>query len=293
MPFLCISSDLQHIRDWKPQPGHPCPHLYPCVWPEVSHQHAAPQREHTQAPEREWWVETQKNCHNAPCVPTQSECHVITIAHTQPVFVSVNLLDLELLRSVKLSRFQPRGHRHRSKTLWLRRKKCTGHWRWRWELGFAPVLSSHCLVLVHDSKLAVFQPQPLAFLEEDIREVLKRETGADIFSRADQPNYRLWKQNVGAVTTLLQAAIQHFLGKSWFCWFDFRWMGLQERCESLWCWTPGRKTASIFRSFRSSSTMHKWAVMVMLHWLQPTPRDQLAAGSVISAEWQNASFNSC
>lgn len=58
------------------------------------------------------------------------------------------------------------------------------------------------------STLILFQPQPLAFLEEDIREVLKRETGADIFSRADQPDYRLWKQNVGAVTTLLQVLIQ-------------------------------------------------------------------------------------
>nr|XP_020455610.1 myb-related protein A isoform X2 [Monopterus albus] len=40
------------------------------------------------------------------------------------------------------------------------------------------------------------EPQPLAFLEEDIREVLKQETGADIFNRADiQPDYRAWKQN--------------------------------------------------------------------------------------------------
>uniref|UniRef100_A0A665WLA8 V-myb avian myeloblastosis viral oncogene homolog-like 1 n=1 Tax=Echeneis naucrates TaxID=173247 RepID=A0A665WLA8_ECHNA len=41
------------------------------------------------------------------------------------------------------------------------------------------------------------EPQPLAFLEEDIREVLKQETGADIFNRADvQPDYRAWKHNV-------------------------------------------------------------------------------------------------
>ncbi|TWW71008.1 Myb-related protein A [Takifugu flavidus] len=40
------------------------------------------------------------------------------------------------------------------------------------------------------------EPQPLAFLEEDIREVLKQETGADIFSRVDQPDYRLWKQTI-------------------------------------------------------------------------------------------------
>ncbi|KAK1885486.1 Myb-related protein A [Dissostichus eleginoides] len=36
------------------------------------------------------------------------------------------------------------------------------------------------------------EPQPLAFLEEDIREVLKQETGSDIFNRADtQPDYRI------------------------------------------------------------------------------------------------------
>ncbi|XP_019129219.2 myb-related protein A isoform X3 [Larimichthys crocea] len=41
------------------------------------------------------------------------------------------------------------------------------------------------------------EPQPLAFLEEDIREVLKQETGADIFNRADiQPDYRVWKHNI-------------------------------------------------------------------------------------------------
>ncbi|KAG7225058.1 hypothetical protein INR49_014513 [Caranx melampygus] len=41
------------------------------------------------------------------------------------------------------------------------------------------------------------EPQPLAFLEEDIREVLKQETGADIFNRADvQTDYRAWKHNV-------------------------------------------------------------------------------------------------
>lgn len=42
--------------------------------------------------------------------------------------------------------------------------------------------------------LPPLQPQPLAFLEEDIREVLKQETGADIFNRADvQTDYRTWK----------------------------------------------------------------------------------------------------
>ncbi|XP_042366595.1 myb-related protein A isoform X1 [Plectropomus leopardus] len=41
------------------------------------------------------------------------------------------------------------------------------------------------------------EPQPLAFLEEDIREVLKQETGADIFNRADvQSDYRAWKHNI-------------------------------------------------------------------------------------------------
>lgn len=39
-------------------------------------------------------------------------------------------------------------------------------------------------------------PQPLAYLEEDIREVLKKETGADIFTRADhQPEFRTWKHD--------------------------------------------------------------------------------------------------
>ncbi|XP_023650123.1 myb-related protein A isoform X1 [Paramormyrops kingsleyae] len=38
-------------------------------------------------------------------------------------------------------------------------------------------------------------PQPLALLEEDIREVLKEETGTDIFTRGDlQPEGRSWKQ---------------------------------------------------------------------------------------------------
>ncbi|XP_028288372.1 myb-related protein A isoform X2 [Parambassis ranga] len=41
------------------------------------------------------------------------------------------------------------------------------------------------------------EPQPLAFLEEDIREVLKQETGTDIFNRADiQQDYRTWKHNM-------------------------------------------------------------------------------------------------
>ncbi|KAK0134602.1 Myb-related protein A [Merluccius polli] len=41
------------------------------------------------------------------------------------------------------------------------------------------------------------EPQPLAFLEEDIREVLKQETGADIFIRTDpQPDYNTWKHNM-------------------------------------------------------------------------------------------------
>ncbi|KAM8881111.1 myb-related protein A isoform 3-T3 [Synchiropus picturatus] len=41
------------------------------------------------------------------------------------------------------------------------------------------------------------EPQPLAFLEEDIREVLKQETGTDIFNRTDfQTDYRMWKHNM-------------------------------------------------------------------------------------------------
>lgn len=48
--------DLQHIRKWTPRLGHPCTHLYSCLWPKVSHQHTTPQRDHTQAPEREWRV---------------------------------------------------------------------------------------------------------------------------------------------------------------------------------------------------------------------------------------------
>ncbi|XP_028971921.1 myb-related protein A isoform X2 [Esox lucius] len=40
-------------------------------------------------------------------------------------------------------------------------------------------------------------PQPLAFLEEDIREVLKQEIGSDIFTREElQPDFRAWKHNV-------------------------------------------------------------------------------------------------
>ncbi|XP_045077558.1 myb-related protein A-like isoform X3 [Coregonus clupeaformis] len=39
-------------------------------------------------------------------------------------------------------------------------------------------------------------PQPLAFLEEDIREVLKQEIGSDIFSREPQPDFRTWKHDV-------------------------------------------------------------------------------------------------
>nr|XP_023829122.1 myb-related protein A [Salvelinus alpinus] len=37
---------------------------------------------------------------------------------------------------------------------------------------------------------------PLAFLEEDIREVLKQEIGSDIFTREPQPDFRTWKHNV-------------------------------------------------------------------------------------------------
>ncbi|KAI1889092.1 hypothetical protein AGOR_G00175500 [Albula goreensis] len=42
-------------------------------------------------------------------------------------------------------------------------------------------------------------PQPLAFLEEDIREVLKEETGTDIFIRGEtQPEFRAWKHELDA-----------------------------------------------------------------------------------------------
>uniref|UniRef100_A0A665WK07 V-myb avian myeloblastosis viral oncogene homolog-like 1 n=1 Tax=Echeneis naucrates TaxID=173247 RepID=A0A665WK07_ECHNA len=40
------------------------------------------------------------------------------------------------------------------------------------------------------------EPQPLAFLEEDIREVLKQETGADIFNRMDGPARKVRKSLV-------------------------------------------------------------------------------------------------
>ncbi|KAG5268794.1 hypothetical protein AALO_G00216570 [Alosa alosa] len=42
-------------------------------------------------------------------------------------------------------------------------------------------------------------PQPLAFLEEDIREVLKEETGADIFTQSEmQQEYGAWKHELEA-----------------------------------------------------------------------------------------------
>uniref|UniRef100_A0A4W5QE75 MYB proto-onco like 1 n=1 Tax=Hucho hucho TaxID=62062 RepID=A0A4W5QE75_9TELE len=40
-------------------------------------------------------------------------------------------------------------------------------------------------------------PQSLAFLEEDLREVLKQEIGSDIFTRELQPHFRTWKHDVG------------------------------------------------------------------------------------------------
>lgn len=117
--------------------------------------------------------------------------------------------------------------------------------------------------LVDVVRLCDPQPQPLAFLEEDIREVLKQETGADIFNRADvQPDYRAWKHNVCV-------ACKHFTHKYlqmrafkrtclhgstvdgtmsftvFFCLgpLIFRSMVQLERCANLWCWTPGGKTA--------------------------------------------------
>ncbi|KAM4544405.1 myb-related protein A [Fundulus diaphanus] len=41
------------------------------------------------------------------------------------------------------------------------------------------------------------EPQPLAFLEEDILEVLKQETGRDVFNKADfQSDHRAWKHDM-------------------------------------------------------------------------------------------------
>ncbi|KAF3703567.1 Myb-related protein A [Channa argus] len=52
------------------------------------------------------------------------------------------------------------------------------------------------------------QPQPLSFLEEDIREVLKQETGADIFNRADiQQDYRTWKHMDGAARKVRKSLV--------------------------------------------------------------------------------------
>lgn len=45
--------------------------------------------------------------------------------------------------------------------------------------------------------LKTIQSQPLAFLEEDIREVLKEETGTDIFLKEeDEPACKSCKQEV-------------------------------------------------------------------------------------------------
>ncbi|KAK2859452.1 hypothetical protein Q5P01_004072 [Channa striata] len=52
------------------------------------------------------------------------------------------------------------------------------------------------------------EPQPLAFLEEDIREVLKQETGADIFNRADiQQDCRTWKHMEGAARKVRKSLV--------------------------------------------------------------------------------------
>lgn len=52
---------------------------------------------------------------------------------------------------------------------------------------------------------------------------------------------------------LLQVETLHLKGKSRFkTYSDFRSMGQQERYANLWCWTPGGRTASIFKSFKSS-----------------------------------------
>ncbi|XP_075906490.1 myb-related protein A isoform X2 [Nelusetta ayraudi] len=58
------------------------------------------------------------------------------------------------------------------------------------------------------------EPQPLAFLEEDIREVLKQETGADIFNRADvQPDYRTWKHAEGPFRKVRKSLVLDLWGK--------------------------------------------------------------------------------
>ncbi|KAJ3611732.1 hypothetical protein NHX12_021746 [Muraenolepis orangiensis] len=52
------------------------------------------------------------------------------------------------------------------------------------------------------------EPQPLAYLEEDIREVLKQETGADIFIRTDpQPAYDSWKHNMSGPARKVRKAL--------------------------------------------------------------------------------------
>lgn len=57
---------------------------------------------------------------------------------------------------------------------------------------------------VYSHLAVVSQPQPLALLEEDIREVLKLETGTDIFHKTDyQSDHRAWKHNVNLAPTLL------------------------------------------------------------------------------------------
>lgn len=57
---------------------------------------------------------------------------------------------------------------------------------------------------VYSHLAVVLQPQPLALLEEDIREVLKLETGTDIFHKSDyQSDHRAWKHNVSLTLTLL------------------------------------------------------------------------------------------
>ncbi|XP_070709208.1 myb-related protein A [Pempheris klunzingeri] len=58
------------------------------------------------------------------------------------------------------------------------------------------------------------EPQPLAFLEEDIREVLKQETGADIFNRTDmQPDYRAWKHIDGPARKVRKSLVLDTWGK--------------------------------------------------------------------------------
>lgn len=95
------------------------------------------------------------------------------------------------------------------------------------------------------ASVCVFQPQPLAFLEEDIREVLKQETGADIFNRADvQPDYRAWKHNVRVAWT-------HIVNTP--CGYCVFWGGFTVCILALWFQMDGPA-----RKVRKSLVLDPW-----------------------------------